>query len=271
MKRVTTILNLILASTLVLNLVAIGYPTFNALAAPPSEIPNDPDRKCNTGRSVQVSGTAVVNVMPDRALIQLGVQSNGITPNKVESANSATIDRVLRALEAQGIENKDIVTDWYVITPIYDNYDSLTIDGYRINNVVAVTLRDMSKVNSVIIAALNAGANQVINVDFYLSDLRTYRDQARELAMNAAKEKAQDLAAAAGVETGCVLSIHENTWSHYYGGWYGHGQNLWTQNVVQNVPASGGEAGDLTEAGPVNPGQISVRAEVSASFSLDER
>ena len=59
-----------------------------------------------------------------------------------------------------------------MIEPIYEDYSSLYIKGYRINNIVAITLRDISKVNKVIIAALNAGANQVVNVEFYLSNLR---------------------------------------------------------------------------------------------------
>ena len=264
MKKTSVILNTALTCALILMLVAIGLPSFNVQAAPPIET----KLACDTGRSVQVSGTAVVNVTPDRVLIQLGVQSNGTTPKKVEAVNSTTINRVIKALKAQGIDEKDIVTDWYVIDPIYDDYNSLTIEGYRINNIVAITLRDISKVNEVIIAALDAGANQVVNVEFYLSNLRKYRDQARDLAMKAAKEKAEDLASAAGAETGCVMSINENTWSHYYGGWYGQSQNLWTQNVMQNTAPTGGEAGALTEAGPVNLGQISVRAEVSASFSL---
>jgi len=245
-------------------LAAFGLPYFSVQAAPPAE----PGPVCNTGRSVQVSGTAVVNVVPDRVLIQLGVQSNGTTPQNVETTNSTTINKVTRALKAQGIEEKDMVTDWYVIEPVYDDYGSLYIKGYRIHNLVAITLRDISKVNQVIIASLNAGANQVVNVEFYLSDLRKYRDQARELAMVAAQEKAGDLASAAGAETGCVMNINENTWSYYNGGWYGQNRDLWTQNTVQNIAPAGGEAGALTEAGPVNLGQISVRAEVSASFSL---
>ena len=268
MKQLPAVLNTVLAGVLIFLLVAVGFPSFNVQAAPTSEAAEKPNLVCNTGRSVQVSGTAVVNVTPDRVLIQLGLQSNGKTPKKVESVNSATINRVIRALKAQGINEKDIVTDWYVIDPIYDDYNSLTIEGYRINNIVAITLRDISKTNKVIIAALDAGANQVVNVDFYLSNLRKYRDQARELAMKAAKEKAEDLSFAAGAEIGCIMSINENTWSHYYGGWYGQARNLWTQNVVQNAAPIGGEAGALTEAGPVNLGQISVRAEVSASFSL---
>ncbi len=268
MKQLSTIINTILACALILLLAFIAFPNLNVQAAPPSETPAVSKLACDTGRSVQVSGTAVVNVTPDRVLIQLGVQSNGTSPQRVEKVNSATINKIIRALKAQGVEEKDIVTDWYVIAPIYDDYNLLTIEGYRINNIVAITLRDISKVNQVIIAALDAGANQVVNVEFYLSNLRKYRDQARELAMKAAQEKADDLASAAGAETGCVMSINENTWSQYYGGWYGQSRDLWTQNVMQNAAPTGGEAGALTEAGPVNLGQISVRAEVSASFSL---
>ena len=268
MKQISMIINAILACALIFMLAAIGLPSFNVRAAPLAEATEESELVCNTGRSIQVSGTAVVNVTPDRVLIQLGVQSNGITPQKVESANSTTINRVILALKAQGIEGKDIVTDWYVIEPIYEDYGSLYIKGYRINNIVAITLRDISKVNKVIIAALNAGANQVVNVEFYLSNLRKYRDQAREMAMKAAQEKAQDLAFAAGAETGCVMNINENSWSYYNGGWYSQNRDLWTQNTMQNIAPAGGETGALTESGPVNLGQISVRAEVSASFSL---
>jgi uncharacterized protein YggE len=268
MKQISNILNALLACTLMFMLVAVGLPNLTAQAASPDETTEESELVCNTGRSVQVSGTAVVNVTPDRVLIQLGVQSNATTPQRVEAINSNTINRVIRALEAQGIAEKDIVTDWYVIDPIYENYDDLYIKGYRINNLVAVTLRDISKVNKVIIAALKAGANRVVNVEFYLSNLRKYRDQARELAMKAAKEKAQDLASAAGSETGCVMNINENTWSYFNSGWYGQNRDLWTQNTIQNVAPAGGGSGALADDGPVNLGQISVRAEVSASFSL---
>ena len=274
MKNLSTILNLILAGGLILTLAAFGLPGFSVQAAPVSEsVPaakgdKEADTICDTGRSIQVSGTAVVNVVPDRVLIQMGVQSNGTTPQNVETTNSITINSVIQALKTLGIEEKDIVTDWYVIEPLYEDYSSLYIKGYRIHNLVAITLRDIAKVNQVIIAALNAGANQVVNVEFYLSDLRKYRDQARQLAMVAAQEKAGDLASAAGAETGCVMNINENTWSYYNGGWYAQNRDLWTQNTVQNIAPAGGESGALTEAGAVNLGQIAVRAEVSASFSL---
>ena len=267
MKTLSIILNTVLVCVLVFLLATLGIPKKDVMAAARTLAPAEATLTCNSSRSVHVSGTAVVNVTPDRVLIQLGVQSNGRTPQLVEAANSATIYRVIQAIKKQNVEEKDIVTDRYVIEPIYENYDSLQIKGYRIYNLVAITLRDINNVNEVIVAALGAGANQVVNVEFYLSDLRKYRDQARELAMIAAGEKAQDLAEAAGAEAGCVLSINENTWSYFSGGWWGRNNNLWTQNTVQNVPSSGG-SGDSTEFGPVNLGQISVRAEVNASYSL---
>jgi uncharacterized protein YggE len=267
MKSQSTLLTTLIAAGVILIAINTLQPTLPASAAPLSPAPSLNEHSCSTGRSISVSGTAVVNVTPDRALIQLGVQSNGRTPQLTEAANSATIFRVIKAIKKIGLDEKDIVTDRYVIDPVYRNYDSLTIEGYRIYNTVAITLRDIDLVNEVIIAALNAGANQVVNVEFYLSDLRKYRDQARELAMIAAGEKASDLAEAAGAEAGCVLNISENTWSYFSGGWWGQTRNLWTQNTVQNIPAGTGQ-GDQSEFGPVNLGQISVRAEVSASYAL---
>lgn len=269
MKQTSTTQNVLLVCVLILIVVNVGWPSRNVYAAPTAGTSEESGLVCDTRRTIQVSGSAVVNVTPDRALIQLGVQSNDTTPQKVEAANSRTINRVIRALTSLGIEEKDIVTDWYVIEPVYHSYDSLKIKGYQISNVIAITLRDIGKVNDAITKALGAGANEVVNVEFYLSNLRQYRDQARELAMTAAKEKARDLAAAAGTETGCVTNINENTWSYYNGWWYGRSRSsLWAQNVVQNVPSAGSGEGALTESGPVSLGQISVQAQVSASFSL---
>ena len=237
-------------------------------SGPTSQPTPETQSDCNANRSVQVSGTAVINVAPDRVLIQLGVQSTGTSVGAVELANSLAIQKVIEALRFLDIQPKDIATDRYIIEPVYENNDVLHIKGYRINNIVAVTVRDVSKTSTVISRALQAGANQIVNVEFYTSELRKYRDQAREMAMQAASEKAQALAKAAGAEIGCVLSINENSGSSYYGGWYGgRDQNLWTQNVVQNVaPQSGAQAS--ADAEPVSLGQVAVRAEVGVTFSL---
>ncbi|MCE1252841.1 MAG: SIMPL domain-containing protein [Anaerolineae bacterium] len=223
---------------------------------------------CDQNRSVSVNGAATVMVTPDRVLIQMGVLSSAAGIEAVQTANAASMQKVIKALTVHGIENKDISTDIYVIEPVYENYDSLYIKGYRINNQVAVTLRDISKTGDVIAAALAAGANQVQNVEFYSSSLRTYRDQARELAMKAAREKADALARTAASQIGCVLTISENSSSYYNGWWSGRSQTLWAQNTIQNAQAPA--ANPAIEDGPLSLGQIAIRAEVTVSYAIKQ-
>lgn len=264
MKPTTFFWNLVLVGALVI-LALDSLPPQARAASLPTAIA---DNVCESGRSVNVSGAAVVYVTPDRALLQLGVQSNGATPDSVRSANAEDIQKVMQAIGALGVQAKDIATDYYIVYPVYDDYSSLVIKGYRIDNTVSITLRDISLADDAIIAALKAGANEVQDVQFYSSELRKYRDQARALAMEAAGEKAQALAGTAGAQAGCILSISENTWSQYYGSWRGgRATALWAQNVIQNASPSQGESTQMDDS-PITLGQIAVRAEVSASYSL---
>lgn len=267
MNRTTSFAHLALAALLGALLVTLfangtGQPSITALAAPPQN--PSTAASCDTGRSIQVSGAATVNVVPDRALVRLGVHSTAGAPDQAQAINQAAIERVITALRQLPIAEKDIATDVYMITPVY-NGDGLTISGYRAENIVAVTLRDINQVSVAVVAAFKAGANSVNNVEFYTSELRRYRDQARELATKAAKEKALALADAAGTRTGCVLTITENSWASY-SGWWGRNAAQWTQNVVQNAPSAGEPAPGET---PVSVGQIAIRAEVNVRFSLE--
>lgn len=224
------------------------------------------DAACDSSRTIQVSGSAVIKVVPDLVTLQLGVTSNDLTPQGVYDKNTATTKKVMAAIRLLGVADKDLSTDYYIIRPVYSDYDSITIKGYRINNTIAVNLKDVGKVSQVLTAALSAGANEVVDVQFKTSQLRQYRDQARELAMKAAQEKARDLAGAANAQPGCVLSIDENTGASYYGGWWGgRYQSQIFQNVVQNAPSSDQPPSD---DGPISPGQIAVQAEVQVKFSL---
>jgi len=256
--------NLAVVGVLVVLAMDVWQPHHTIAAAPTPEIT---DGDCTGSRSIQVSGAAIVYVTPNRALIQLGVQSNGDTPDATQKANSQEIERVITAVQALGVESKDIASDYYIVYPVYEDFDSLFIKGYRIDNTVSITVRDVNLADDIIITALKAGANEVQDVQFYTSDLRKYRDQAREMAIKAAGEKAHTLAGAAGAEIGCVLDINENTWSQYYGSWRGSRQTaIWAQNVSQNASPDGMTQSDDS---PISLGQIAVRAEVNASYSLN--
>lgn len=240
-----------------------------ALATPANAQDNSTgsEAECNNDRTVQVSGSAAINVKPDRVLIELGVESVAETPQEVQTENDAAIGRITDAIRNLGIPNKDISTDYYIIQPVYDDYNTFRIVNYRIDNIIGVTLSDVDQTSDVLAAALQAGANQVQNVQFYTSELRRYRDQARELAMKAASEKAQALAEAGGAQAGCLMQINENSWSHYNGYWWGgRDRAMWSQNIVQNAAPT--EPAAEEDETPISSGQIVVRAEVNATFSL---
>jgi uncharacterized protein len=220
--------------------------------------------ECDSNRTIQVSGSAVVKVVPDLVTIQLGVASNDVSPQGVYDKNTTAIKQVTAAIRALGVADKDVSTDYYLIQPVYNNYDSLDIKGYRINNTIVVNLKDVNKVSQVLTAALSAGANEVVDVQFKTSQLRQHRDTARELAVKAAQEKARDLAGAAKAQPGCVLSIDENSWTYYGNPWSGRYQPQ-TQNVMQNASSADQPPSD---DGPISLGQIAVQAEVQVRFSL---
>ena len=163
----------------------------NATVTPALAAGND----CDSSRSIQVSGSAVVKVVPDLVTIQLGVTSNDTTPQGVYDQNTAAMKKVPSPPFAHWVlprRTSPPITTSFI--PVYEDYNSLDIKGYRINNTSVVNLKDVSKVSQVLTAALSAGANEVVDVQFKTSQLRQYRDQARELAMKAAQEKARDLA-----------------------------------------------------------------------------
>jgi uncharacterized protein YggE len=260
MKQIPGLVNILLPVLLIVVLIGLLWPNLQLQTA---------QNACNANRTVQANGTAEIKVVPDRALIKFGVQSNAASVDEVKRANTTAIEKVFASLKAMKIAAQDISTDHYVINPVYENYDSLIIKGYRINNSVSVTLRDVNQSSELIASVLEAGANQIGNVTFYTSELRKYRDQAREMATKAAQEKADALAKSMGASATCVLHIVENSMPVYYSGWYGSNQNINTQNVLQNVDPSASNANsNLSDDGPVSLGQISVQATVEVTFGL---
>jgi uncharacterized protein YggE len=274
MKQLPQLLVIFIGTVLAIFLLSLLSPTQRpawAMATPATQALNNltgEEAECSSGRTVQVSGSAAINVKPDRVLIELGVESVADTPQEVQAENDTAIKQITAALSNLGIPSKDIATDYYLIQPVYESNTPYRITSYRIDNVIGVTLTNVDQASDVLAAALQAGANQVQNVQFYTSELRRYRDQARELAMKAASEKAQALAGAGGAQAGCLLQINENSWSHYNGYWWGgRDRAMWSQNVVQNAAPSE-PASEETET-PISSGQIVVRAEVNATFSLN--
>jgi len=191
-------------------------------------------------------------VVPDRAVIEVGVEQQSSSARLAQHAADAVAQRVLASLRAGGVEEKDIQTTFLILKPQFDYRKGMRISYFVAAQTMSVTVRDLSKLDGLLESLIQAGGNRIDSIDYETSDLRKYRDQARELAVKAAREKAQALAAALGQEIGKAHAIEEVT------------EPAYQSYLNVSVETRSGGRGGLSLA----PGQKSVSASVVVSFDL---
>ena len=161
--------------------------------------------------AISVTGEAQVSAPPDLAQLDAGVASDGKTAREAAEANNAAMSKVLAALKGAGLEDKDYQTSRLSLQPQYapNRPGPSPIVGYRASNRVSIKLHDVAKVASVIDTLVTAGANDVGNINFSVSQASKLLDDAREKAIADARRKAEIYAKAAGVALGAPISISE--------------------------------------------------------------
>jgi uncharacterized protein len=161
--------------------------------------------------AISVTGEGTVSVPPDRASVDAGVASDAKTAREASEANNVAMAKVLAALKGAGIDEKDLQTARLSLQPQYapNRTGPAAIVGYRASNRVSIRLRDVSRIASVIDTLVGAGANDVGNISFSVSQASKLLDEAREKAVADARRKAEIYARAAGVTLGAPLNIAE--------------------------------------------------------------
>jgi hypothetical protein len=216
-------------------------------------------------RTISTTGEAVVYVAPDEAVISLGVESFDTSLDKAKADNDAASAKLLAALRELKIEPRYIQTAQLEVELRYRDgaYPSRGIEGYFARRGYSITLKDVQLLEKLVDVSLKNGANRIMAIDFRTTELRKHRDNARRMAIRAAREKAVDLAVELGCEVGLPRSISESAHHGYWGGswWGGYGRGM-AQNAMQ-VVGDGGAGGETMPLG-----QIAVRANVSVAFDL---
>jgi uncharacterized protein YggE len=206
-------------------------------------------------RLISVRGTGKVAVKPDLATVRVGVELRAPALADATADVGRRMSAVLERLKALGVAERDITTATYAIDPLAaprrTDEDPVRIVGYRVANVVQVKLRDLAAVGRTLDGALAAGANTLTALSFTVDDPRPLQAQARVLAVQAAAATAQQLAAAAGVTLGELVSLTEGV----------------VQPVVARMAAPMMAAGSLS-AGPVQSGELEISVSVEAHYRL---
>jgi uncharacterized protein YggE len=215
---------------------------------------------------ITVTGQAEVRVPPDEVLFTLVVEN---VDKDMVVANKKTDDSVRQILliaRKHNVKPEDVQTSHISIQPKY-NTDDLEYEarrgvkrvliGYEASKTVAIRLREISRFEELLADVLRAGITRLSNLQFRDSELRKHRDQARAMAMRAAKEKATLLAREIGQTIGDAYSITETS-SDYLRG----------SNAQQNVSMDSFISGSESESA-IAPGSISVTAQVTVRFRLN--
>jgi len=220
-------------------------------------------------RIITVNGDAEVRVVPDEVLLTFGVETNNKKLNLAKEENDQIIKNIFTVAKNLLVEQKHIQTDYLGIEPRYKDYYNHITDfiGYTVKKTIVITIRDLSKFEDVLTNVLGAGANHIHGIKFQTTELRKYKDQARSLAIKAAKEKATAMANELGQKISVPYNIQENNsgwWSGYNSWWGSRWSGLRSQNTIQNVQSPNPVEND----GTIALGQIKVNASVTVSFEL---
>jgi uncharacterized protein YggE len=205
---------------------------------------------------VRVVGTSEVKVVPDRAVIEIGVEKQNASATIAKQMADAASRRLLASLRANGVDDKDVQTTFLSLQPQFDYRKGMRISYFVAEQTLSVTVRDLARLDSLLESVIKAGGNRVDSIQYETSDQRKYRDQARDFAVKAAREKAHALAQALGQDIGKPYSIEE--------------MPEFGDDISAGIAGKVIETANERTRGPATAaGQRTIRARVIVSFDLN--
>ena len=165
------------------------------------------------GTLLQVSAHAEAHRVPDVATISAGVVTEAVDANAALRANAQQMDKVMAAIRAAGIAERDVQTSGLNVNPQYRYAENKppVITGYQASNTVSLKVRDIGKLGRVLDALVASGANQVNGPSFEVDQPEPAYDEARRAALDKAQARAAMYAKTLGLRVRRIVSIGEST------------------------------------------------------------
>lgn len=234
-------------SLIALLILVSGCATDGVVSAAGAEAPS------NSGISVTGYGEATGS--PDIAFVQLGINVSGADVGEAIAESNRVMEAITSALGDAGVDAKDIQTTNFNVWP-EERFNPQTGEStgdriFRVENTVRVTVRQVDSVGEVIDAGLSAGANQVYGLSFGIEDTAALEDEARLDAVADARARAEQLAAALGVELGEPIAISEGFGGQAY-------------PVIERAAADGMGGG----VPPISEGELTVSKQIAIVYAI---
>lgn len=165
-----------------------------------------------TGTTLDISAEGQTTRVPDVAIVSAGVVTQAADAAAAMRDNAARVERVIAALKAAGVADRDIQTANISLNPQYRYAQNETpvITGYQASNNVSVRFRDIARSGAILDALVKEGANQISGPNLTLDKPDEALDEARLAAMKIARARAELYAKAAGLKVKRIISISES-------------------------------------------------------------
>ena len=217
-------------------------------------------------RVFTVSAEGKVVAIPDVANLNIGVLTEGgKNLAELQKQNTEKANKIISFLKEEGIEAKDIKTEYYNISPRYSSVSCPPvilqtfpeivrpcpppeIIGYTISQNLSVKVRNLEKAGDILGGAVSRGANNVSGPNFTIDDPVKLQNEAREKAIKQAREKAKLMAKAGGFRVGRLVSIQEG----------------FSGIPIYSLEAKGGAA----PAPSIEPGSQEIQVSVTLTYEI---
>ncbi len=213
--------------------------------------------------TISVNGVAEIQVVPDVVNFQFRVIKSDKLLTAAKAQNDANIAKLVDLTKKFGIRSADVKTDFISVKEKHDrikkNGDEEFTEvfaGYTVSRTMIIRLRDLKKFEQFFTEVVQIGVTEISNVTFESSELRKFKDQARAMAIRAAREKADAIAKEIGQSIGKAVAIVEEDVDGF--------RSPYANNSSNSFSIDGGDSNDGTAIGT-----ISVKAQVKADFLLN--
>lgn len=179
-------------------------------------------------RTISVDGEGEVIAVPDIALVTMSVEAEGLDIPKAQEEAAREANALIDYLKESDVDEKDIKTTNYSISPQYDYVREICpvgafcpggrqeLRGYKVMQTLQVKVRDTERVGEIVSGLGERGATNLYGPNFQVDDTDTLYEEAREKAIQDAKAEAERLADALGVRLVKVVSFYDNSNRGFY-------------------------------------------------------
>jgi len=253
---------------LALGYAALSYVNYYGKSIQPSSF-----------RSFSAAGEGRVVAIPDVAVFTFSVITEGGKDiAALQAQNTDKVNKAIEFVKSSGVEDKDIKTQGYDLSPRYqyatcreifpmplDMEAGISVSkvcppaeivGYTITQTVQVKARDFAKVGDILSGVVSQGVNNVSQLSFRIDDPSAVQEQAREQAIQKAKARAERVADAAGFSLGRLLAVDEG-YAPYR-----------VYNSLEYATESADSSGKISVAPTIEPGSQEVTVNVTLRYEI---